>query len=566
MTKKGRPDSCKVGPVARSLPWKRAVCHPLVVAISASVLAACVGDITQPGEQPGGGSVGGPGSGPSVAGVKEGVGASSQLRRLTRVEYNNTVRDLLGDTSKPADAFAPDEKALGVAIGGTVTNLLGEQFQDAAEKLAAKAASNLSVLTNCNPASSGEDTCAAAIVDDWVSRAYRRPVDAEEKTRLLSLYSGIKAKYGFSTGVEVLVRATLQSPNFLYVVEAGSGPTGRIPLTQFELASRLSYFLWSSMPDQELFTVAKAGTLTNATTLEEQARRMLADPRAADTVRAFHRQWLELEHLDSLNKDADYYPAFNDTLRAAMAEETERFAEDVVLNQGSFDALFSSDTSYVNAELAKLYGVTPPASGWAKVTLPPERRGGILTQASFLSTHAHPNQTSPILRGKFVREAVLCQLIDPPPSNVEIKIPQVQPGLTTKERFAQHASDPACKDCHELMDPIGFGFEKFDGIGQYRQTEDGISLDDTGEVVDADVAGPFTGAVELAQKLTGSATAKDCMTRLWFRFALKRGEVDDEYTIAQARKRFEASGYDIRELMVGLTLSHGFRYRKQETQ
>lgn len=547
------------------------VSHPLwpfTMLASATLLAGCLGSISDPGEDlTQGGPSGGKGSGPSIGNVKEAVGGSSQLRRLTRAEYNNTVRDLLGDTTAPANAFSPDEKALGVAIGGTVTNLLGEQFQDAAEQLAQNAANNLSALTQCQPASAGEDVCAAAVIDEWVPRAFRRALDAEERTRMLALYDGIKAKYGFQTGVEVIVRATLQSPHFLYVVETGEGPAGRIPLTQFELATRMSYFLWSSMPDSTLFAAAKAGKLSTATEIEEQARRMLADSRSVDTVRSFTRQWLELEHLDSLNKDADYYPAFNDALRSAMSEETERFAEYAMLENGSFESLFKSNVTFVNAELAELYGVQAPSSGWTKVTLPAAQRSGILTQASFLATHAHPNQTSPILRGKFVREAVLCQLISPPPPNIDVVVPKPEPGLSTKERFEKHSTDPACANCHKLMDPIGFGFERYDGIGRYREEEvPGKAIDDSGEIIESDVDGPFLGAVELSDKLSQSDAAKDCMTRLWFRFALKRGEDADEYTILQAKQRFKESNYDMRELMVALTTSHGFRFRSQEAQ
>ena len=549
-------------PATCSYPWFQ----PLAILAGTTLLAGCLGSISEPGEDltQGGGPGGKVGSGPPIGNIKEAVGASSQLRRLTRAEYNNTVRDLLGDSTAPANAFSPDEKALGVAIGGTVTNLLGEQFQDASEGLAANAATNLSAVTSCDPAQGGEDTCASDIVDNWVPRAYRRALEGDERSRLMALYSAVKTKYDFKAGVEVLVRAALQSPHFLYVVETGAGPSGRIPLTQFELASRMSYFLWSSMPDKTLFDAAKAGQLADAGSIEAQARRMLADPRAVDTVRSFHRQWLELEHLDSLNKDTDYYPAFNDALRSAMAEETERFVEHAVLKEGSFEGLFTADYTFVNAELAQLYGVAPPSSGWAKVSLPKDKRAGLFTQASFLSAHAHPNQTSPILRGKFVREAVLCQLISPPPPNVEIVVPKPEPGLSTKDRFAQHSSDPACAQCHKLMDPIGFGFERYDGIGAFRETEEGKSIDDSGELLESDVDGPFLGAVELAQKLAGSDLAKDCMTRHWFRFALKRGEDADEYTIAQANIRFKDSGYDIRELMIALTTAHGFRYRSQE--
>lgn len=529
--------------------------------VAGLLLAGCVGAITEPGaDEPG--SSGPGGKKPSIGGVQEAVGASTQARRLTRVEYNNTVRDLLGDTTRPADEFSPDEKSLGIAIGGKVSNLLGEQYQSAAEKLAASAASDLDALLPCTPASAGEDECAGKFIDTFVPRAFRRPLETAERARLLALYSDIKAKYGFATGIEVILRAALQSPHFIYVVEVGDGPAGRVPLTQHQLAARMSYFLWSSMPDAELTALANAGKLADTASIEGQARRMLADPRSKDTVRSFTRQWLELEHLDSLNKDKDYYPAFNDALGAAMGEETERFMEHVVLQEGSLEALLTADYTFVNAALAPLYGVATPASGWVKTPLPSGLRSGILTQGSFLSTHAHPNQTSPILRGKFVREALLCQLIAPPPANVEIIVPKPQPGATTKERFEQHSTDPACSGCHQMMDPIGFAFERYDGIGQLRETEQGKAIDDSGELLFTDVDGEFKGPVELGQKLANSEQVRDCVTRMWFRFALKRGEDFDEYSILQTNQRFASADYDLRELMVALTTSHGFRFRK----
>ena len=523
--------------------------------------AACTGTITEQGADgngPGGGGKGSGGQGSEP--VAKTAGPSTQLRRLTRVEYNNTVRDLLGDTTQPANAFSADEKALGVAIGGKVTNLIGEQCQDAAEKLAKNAVAELGTLLPCDPTSLGEDQCATAFIDDFVPRAFRRPIEDSERTRLVNLYSKVKAKYGFKTGIEIVITATLQSPHFLYLVEPQPPGSGEVALTQHQLASRMSYFLWGSMPDSALFDAANTGSL-KGDEVEKQARRMLAHKYATDSVRAFSRQWLELEELDSLHKDTKYYPSFSDHLRDSMSEETERWAAYAFLELGSLDALFTTRETFVNADLAKLYGVPEPASGWKKVTLPKER-SGFLTQASFLATKAHPNQTSPIVRGKFVREALFCQLVQPPPPNVEIEIPKPDPNATTKEKFLKHSTDKVCAKCHQLMDPIGFGFENFDGIGAYRTKENNIDIDASGSLVETDVDGDFVGAVELAQRLAKSDLVRDCMTRLWLRYALKRGEDMDEYSVQQARQRFRDSGYDVRELMIAITLSHGFQNRR----
>jgi hypothetical protein len=280
-------------------------------------------------------------------------------------------------------------------------------------------------------------------------------------------------------------------------------------------------------------------------------------------VRAFHVHWLDLEGTDTISKDPDYYPDFGDALRGSMREETERFVEHAVLSDGKLETLLTASYSFVDANLAALYGVSAPSSGWQKLELPSGQRAGILTQASFLATQAKPNASSPVYRGKFVREALLCQTLPPPPADLVIVPPNPDPNATTKEQFKQHSEDPGCSGCHQLMDPIGFGFESYDGIGAWRSEQNGIAVDATGELFDTqDADGPFEGAVELAARLAASSQVRECVARHWFRFAVKRGEVDDMDSVNAAQFAFAESGYDIRELMVAITLTDGFRYRK----
>jgi hypothetical protein len=534
---------------------------------SSCALGACTGLISDPGETDGRSSPTGSGPGGTVASGKQQIGASSSLRRMTREEYNNTVRDLLGDTTEPANQFSPDEKKLGVSVGGLVSSLLAEQLQAAAEGIAERAVAKLGSILPCSPSSIGEDACAQQFIEDFASRAFRRPISDEESKRLGALYASGKSQHGFSAAIGLVIRALLQSPHFLYVLElGGEGASGAKQLLgPWELASRLSYFLWSSMPDAELTALARSGELAKPEQIEAQARRMLRDDRAKQTVRAFHVHWLELEGLDTISKDPEFFPAFDDALRRSMHEETERFVEHAVLEDGRLGTLLGASYSFVDSRLASLYGVPAPGSAWQKTELPAGQRAGILTHASFLSTQAKPNASSPVYRGKFVREALLCMTLPPPPPDLVIVPPSPDPNATTKQQFAQHSEDPACSVCHKLMDPIGFGFESYDGIGEFRSHENGIAVDSKGEVLETeDADGKFDGAVELALRLSQSEQVRDCVARHWFRFAVKRGEIHDGDSIGAAKLAFGKSGHDIRELLIAITLTDGFRYRKSE--
>jgi hypothetical protein len=535
---------------------------------SSCLLGACTGLISDPGENDGK-TIGGPGTGPggTVASGKQEIGVSSSLRRMTRDEYNNTVRDLLGDATQPANPFPPDEKKLGVSVGGLVSSLLAEQMQAAAEGIAERALTKLDSILPCTPAAIGEDACAEKFIQDFATRAFRRPVTAEESGRLSTLYASAKDSWGFSAGIGLVIRAVLQSPHFLYVLEldGDAKPGAKLLLTPWELASRLSYFFWSSTPDAELMALARSGELTQPEVIEAQARRMLNDDKAKDSVRAFHVHWLELEGIDTISKDSEYYPEFDEQLRHSMREETERFVEHAVLEDGRLGTLLGASYSFVDAKLAALYGAPAPTSAWQKTALPAGQRAGILTQASFLATQAKPNASSPVYRGKFVREALLCMTLPPPPNDLVIVPPNPDPNATTKQQFAQHSADPACSVCHRLMDPIGFGFESYDGIGAFRSHQNGLAVDSSGELLDTeDVDGKFQGAVELAARLLESEQVRDCVARHWFRFAVKRGEIDDLDSIGAAKHAFGKSGHDIRELMVAIALTDGFRYRKSE--
>jgi hypothetical protein len=492
----------------------------------------------------------------------------SPLRRMTRFEYDNTVKELLGTPLQPAKEFAPEEEALGFnnnAYALNVTLLHVEQWMTASETLAA--AADLSTLVPCQPTAGSEAVCATQFIERFGKRAWRRPLESDERTRLLGVFQAGLTRKDFATGIRMVIQALLQSPYFLYRAESGMpSAQGTTPVraSHYEMASRLSYFLWSSMPDEALFQAADAGQLGTPEELEAQARRMLNDPRARRMVAEFHRQWLLLDDLEGAIKDGTAYPSFN-TLKPAMRTETERFLEYVFFDsEGDASLLFDAPFSFLNKPLADFYGVNGPAgSAFEKVSVNPSQRTGFLTQASFLASHAKPNQSSPIHRGVFVRKQILCQTLPTPPDDVGMP-PDPSPDSTTRERFAEHTSNAACSGCHSLIDPIGFTFENYDGAGAYRTQEGTLPVDASGAVSSAgDAEGTYVGAVELSRQLAKSTYVKDCIATQWFRFAHGRGATSEEQCEVQdLQAQFAAKAYNLRELLVHITLSDAFRYRQ----
>ncbi|HEY3664470.1 MAG TPA: DUF1588 domain-containing protein, partial [Polyangiaceae bacterium] len=266
-------------------------------------------------------------------------------------------------------------------------------------------------------------------------------------------------------------------------------------------------------------------------------------------------------------KDATVYPAFNSTIAGLMQQETQLFLDDVVWKEnGSLATFFTAPFTFVNGPLAQYYGISGvTGDAFVKTSLDPAQRAGLLTQGAILSKQAKPNQTSPVLRGKFVREQLLCQPLPPPPANISIKVPDLSPTLTTRERFSQHSVSPACAVCHHLMDPIGLGFETFDGSGVYRATENGQPVDMSGTVneADAELQGPFNGVVDLEKKLGQSSTVQQCVTTQWFRYAYGRAETTaDACSMAALSDRFAAGGFKVSDLLAALTQTKAFLYRR----
>ena len=550
----------------------------LWIAAAAVLLVACDGIIADPSTSGGVGGGGGAGGGAGAGGGTGGhtaelecsgaldVGATP-IRRLSNVEYDHTVADLLGDTTAPGRAFPPDE---GSAAVTQVSATSLHQYLVTAERLSATAWSERRELfLPCDPATDGEAACARDFVESFGRRAYRRPLEAHEVDRLLAVHAGGES---FGDGVQRVVQAMLVSPHFLYRIELGLPAAGGpiVELSGWEVASRLSYLLWRSMPDEALMAAAEAGTLSSAAEIEAHARRMLDDPRVRESVHDIVDRWLGLAEIEVAGKDTERFPEYDDDLRGSMVAETRAFVDWVMWEQeGSLDAFLTAPVTFVDADLAELYGLpVPTGDGLVQVDLHPAERTGILAHASILTINATASLTSPVLRGKLVREQLLCQRVPDPPPGVDIIPPEPEEGVPGRDRWAAHTEDTYCASCHSYMDPIGFGFEAFDAIGRRRTHDEGFPVDDSGELSHTDsIDGAFAGVPDLAQRLSGSEQVRACVARQWFRITFDRIEgAADACSVQSLVERFEASGWDMRELLVGLTQTDAFRYRRMSAE
>jgi hypothetical protein len=501
------------------------------------------------------------------------------IRRLTRFEYNNTVRDLLGDTTEPASSLPPEEEVQGFnnqAAALTVSDLLAEQYMKVAEDVSERAVQDMTSLLNGCDYVADADACADAFIADFGKRAFRRPLEADETARLRALFDTAVNDPDFGTfeeGVRFVIEAVLQSPHFLYRPEfGGADPVEAdvVPLTDFELATKLSYMLWNTMPDAELFAAAEAGEVHTPEQLAEQARRMLQDDKAKAAIRNFHEQWLLLHHLDTISKDEQVYPEYSGDMRALWKEELEAFIEHVILeDDGTLQTLLTANYTFANAQLASFYGddITemPAGAEFEKVSVDPERRAGFLTMGALMATHANVNQSSPVFRGKFIREQLMCDILPIPPADLVITPPELDPEKTTREQFEEIGNNPDCASCHLLMNPIGFGFENYDGIGKWRDTQNGKPIDSTGEIVASDdLDGTFDGATDLAAKMAQSDQVAECIASQWFRFGYNRSATpEDSCNFEVINEAFVSSGFNIRELLVALTQTESFYFRHQ---
>jgi hypothetical protein len=414
---------------------------------------------------------------------------------------------------------------------------------------------------------SEEDACAERILSNLMRRAFRRPVTTDDLAQPLAFYRDARAKDGFEAGIESALTSILVSPEFLFRVEEdpyGIGPNTTYRVPDLQLASRLSFFLWSSIPDDELLEAAIRGELSKPDVLIKQTRRMLADPRARSLASNFADQWLYLRNLDSLTPDARLFPDFDDNLRQAFRRETELFFESILHEDRSILDLLKTDYTYLNERLAKHYGISGVyGSHFRKVSLTPEtHRGGLLRQGSILAVTSYATRTSPVIRGHWILGNLLGSPPPPPPADVPaLKEKTISSRLSVRERLAEHRANPACASCHDVMDPVGFALENFDAVGRWRTYEDGVPVDASGGMPDGS---KFVGVDALEQgllkrpELFVGTFAEKMLT-----FALGRGiEPYDGPAIRKIVRQAEGDDFRFSSVIIAIVNSTPFQMRK----
>jgi hypothetical protein len=494
------------------------------------------------------------------------------LRRLTNAQYNNTVRDLLGEQGVPASQFPPEDFVNGYKNqyqAQSLSPMLFEAYSTAAEKIARNAfrRGDAERLIPCKPSV----PCRAEFIRSFGLKAFRRPLDAMERKRYEGYFAG---SVDFSKGAQAVIEAMLQSPHFLFQLDETTDAAWK----PYARASRLSYALWNTTPDDGLLASAAAGELNTPKGVEKIARRMLADPKAKEALEEFVSQWMRFDRVIGTGRDTRVYPRFNRESAAAMTEETRRFIADLVWSDRDFMEVFTAKNGYVNAELARIYELPAPGGEFEKVAFPEaSERAGLLGQASFLTLTSTPNDTSPTARGLFVREHFLCQHIADPPPGVSTVLPPLDEAKpqTNRQRLAVHTTDQTCASCHNLIDPIGFGLEKFDAIGGRREKAkllfyplDRKSKEPPKKVeLDLDTSGwvagiadsKFSSPRELGAILARTPQCQECIVKQVFRYVAGRLETDaDRALIRKVYQDFRNSGFRFQELLVSLTAAREF--------
>jgi len=581
--------------VYRAIPgtWRLAAAALGLAGLGLAACKGAIGDGTPSGATGSGtaaSSGGSAGAGTGTAGMAGAIGtgtagAAGPLDvglltsvRLNRTQYNNTVQDLLGTALTPADNFPPDETSLGFdTLGGTLQ--LQPERQDAYLSASATLINELLARPATDPVykriiscdyTTGA-ACGKQILSAFATRAWRRPVvDAELAPYATLAAAGTTPKDGMTAAL----RAVLMSASFLFRLEHDPNPDVATAhrLGGYELATRLSYFLWATMPDDALFADAAAGKLLDDASLKAEIDRMLGDATHARALAdTFGAEWLGLGKMQSITPDATLYPMFNDAVRAAMIEENKRFVMDFLGNGKAIPMMLSADFTYANAALAAFYGM-PAVTGAALQRVPvtgSNRAGGLLTLGSFLAGESNPNRTSPTKRGLFVLDRLLCSAPPPPPPSVNANLDQGAGAvnLPVRQRLAQHQMlGSGCAACHVVMDSIGLGLEHFDGVGHYRAADEFGPIDATGKLPSASGTTMFDGVTQLAAILATDPRLVPCVVQKLLTFSIGRDFSNDTALRDQLTKTAGDGAANLRGVLEAVVMSDAFRNRRAALQ
>jgi hypothetical protein len=539
-----------------------------LAAISVALLISCKGQLLEPdgglgGPGPGNGGVGtggtgiGPDPGPNTPRPPDPATCTAKaqpLRRLSHVEYRNTLADLFPTVTVPPLELVADESIEGFTNNVAAlnpSNLLLEQYWTASRAVVEALEPTLDDYLSCDPGAG--ISCAESFIRDFGRRAFRRPLAPEEIADFRAIFEKPPAATNFRVGMQLAIQALLASPAFLYRTEFGSSTAGASSvLSGYETASRLSYFLWSTMPDDALFAAAEQGKLADTAGVEAEVRRMLGHEKARSGMLNFHREWLKLEAVDkALKKPEDAYDA---GLRAELKQSVERFVwETLFARPGSAKELMTAASFPATTRIAELLGAAPIAPGtWSWTAPNAAQRSGVLTHPAFLSSHGYARYPSPVLRGVYVLDRILCSPPRPPPPGVNAQIPDAEASptpRTNRETYAEATKGELCMTCHTKINALGFAFENFDTMGRFRSTDNGFPVDASGAALGLE----FDDAVSLSTSIGDSVQYRQCLVQKWTTYAVGGGPLAaDQCLRAELLDRFAQHGFGVKELVVAI--------------
>lgn len=555
--------------------------------ISLSLLWGCTGNLGDPDEVRLAGDNRGPSGTPPGTTFEPVCGpecdapwSGQRVSRLTHAQWENTVADLLRleSPSGLSNAFTSDINAgvFDTHVGGLkVSGTLWLDYQTAAERLAEQMTASNATLAPIVPESLPDsgDAKVRGFIEHLGTRAYRRPLAQDEVDGFVLLFSeGAElggAPDSFLSGARIFLQALLQSPDFLYRIELGKEPVGnQVPLTDYEVASRISYALWDTMPDDRLFEAASRGELSRPEVVRAEAERMLASPRAREMLSRFHHQLFLLDELAAVSRDTSEIEGISSSLGRNLVKETELFVDNIVGEKAAgLSALLTSPESFVNDELARLYGLDGDYAedSFEPVSLEPSERSGLLTRLGFLSAYAHDTESDPIRRGVFVNDRILCSPLPPPPDDAT-PLP-VSTNGTTRERVEAHTGEGTCGEgCHSTyINPIGFAFEHYDGLGRYRTSERDLPVDSAAEYPLKNGSRlSYSDAQDLSQQLAESLQVHECYATHWVEYLSGRGAAPSDTHLIGRLAADSMSGHSVQSLVLEVVSSPAFVSRAVE--
>lgn len=479
------------------------------------------------------------------------VSAPALIRRITAREFDATVQQNLGVVPTAQAHWPPDDAATFTSLANAqvASTALTLQIAESAEAVADAVDFNALGVSTADAQARDALTRLAGLL-------YRRAPTADEVDRLLAFRTLQRQGADEATALRRTVELMLQAPAFLFRLETPAAPPGHQWLTGTELVTRLAFVFWSRGPDAALLAQAQTLDVAQADQVRALAAQMLDDPRAREGVGRFHVEWLGANRLRTATRADSRFEA----LRQPLQDEVAQFGAAAVLDEPTWHSLWAGRFTYMNDALGGLYGVPLEGAQLRRVPTTQLQRGGLLTLGGVLAAWSKANESSPVLRGRFVRERLLCETIAPPPGNVVTDLPPVTQG-TTRQRYAGHVSQASCAGCHEVMDPVGFGFERYDAIGGFRLVENGQPVDAHGEVkFSTDLDGAFEGALALGEKLSNSPAARHCLVRQWFRYALGREVLPEDACSLEALERaVDGESARPRDLLLTLATTDAFR-------